>query len=222
MTFLAPATDQKPSRRSLSVLDTVQIARPCPADWSAMRPVPGAAFERVRHCDDCRLRVYNLSAMKRADAEALILAGEGRMCVRLYRREDGTVLTADCSYFRRIADKSAQSARRVAWLAACGVAAALGSAVWAGRMLGDGGARQTSMMQSGMERLAQIRPFGRVLSWANPNTIRMGKVAPPQGQWIAGGAPPMLVQGAMAPVQLAPATPPEQWLQFEATDRAPL
>ncbi len=52
--------------------------------------------ERVRFCDQCSLHVYNLSAMSRQAAEALISEKEGHLCVRLYRRADGTVLTTDC------------------------------------------------------------------------------------------------------------------------------
>ncbi len=51
---------------------------------------------RVRHCAQCNLNVYNLSSMSRAQAEALIERTEGRLCVRLYRRVDGTVITDDC------------------------------------------------------------------------------------------------------------------------------
>jgi len=52
--------------------------------------------DRVRTCGDCRKRVYNLAAMTRAEAEALIASRENP-CVRLYRRSDGTVVTADCA-----------------------------------------------------------------------------------------------------------------------------
>ena len=34
--------------------------------------------------------------MPRAEAESFVTAAEGRTCIRLYRREDGTVLTRDC------------------------------------------------------------------------------------------------------------------------------
>src|SRR6185295_16447527 len=52
--------------------------------------------DRVRFCDDCKLNVYNLSAMSRPEAELLIREKEGRLCGMLYRRRDGTVLTRDC------------------------------------------------------------------------------------------------------------------------------
>jgi hypothetical protein len=49
-----------------------------------------------RFCGECKLNVYNLSGMTRAEAEDLLAASEGRLCVRFYKRSDGTVLTRDC------------------------------------------------------------------------------------------------------------------------------
>ena len=178
-----------PVRRSLSVLDTVQIARPCPADWNAMNSVPGQARERVRHCEDCNLRVYNLSALRRADAEELLRSSEGRLCIRLYRREDGTVLTRDCSFFRRVAGTSAAGARRAAWLATCGLAALMGSAVWASALIRDpGSAPRTNIVRSGLDQLAQIRPIDRFVAWLRPAPAQgTGQTGwGPPGTWIAG------------------------------------
>lgn len=72
-------------------LDLVQIASPCPADWDAMQ-----GDDRSLFCGQCQRHVYNLSAMTRPEAEKLVFEREGRLCVRFYRRRDGTVLTADC------------------------------------------------------------------------------------------------------------------------------
>jgi hypothetical protein len=78
--------------QNLPLLDQIRIATPCPASWDAMR---GDA--RARHCDLCQLKVYNFSAMTRGEAEALLQANTGqRLCGRLYRRADGTILTQDC------------------------------------------------------------------------------------------------------------------------------
>jgi hypothetical protein len=52
--------------------------------------------KRQRHCGDCQLNVYNLSGMTRLEAENLLINSEGRLCVRFYRRADGSVLTKDC------------------------------------------------------------------------------------------------------------------------------
>ncbi|MGB8509886.1 MAG: hypothetical protein WCD76_16010 [Pyrinomonadaceae bacterium] len=72
-------------------LDHVRVAAPCSADWERM-----SGDERVRFCAQCSLNVYNLSGMSRREAETLIMSAEGRLCVRFYRRADGTVLTKNC------------------------------------------------------------------------------------------------------------------------------
>lgn len=72
-------------------LDNIRVASPCSADWDRMY---GDA--RKRFCSECKLTVYNLSGMTREDAESLLLNSEGRLCVRFFRRADGTVLTRDC------------------------------------------------------------------------------------------------------------------------------
>ena len=74
-----------------SPLDNVRIASPCNADWDAM-----SGNERARFCGQCNLNVYNLSSMTKAEAEQLIGATEGRLCVRYFKRADGSILTRDC------------------------------------------------------------------------------------------------------------------------------
>src|SRR6185369_14685561 len=77
--------------RFTSKLDNVRVAAPCPANWDSMY-----GNERVRFCGECQLNVYNLSAMSRAEAEQLVGQAEGRLCVRYYRRRDGSILTQNC------------------------------------------------------------------------------------------------------------------------------
>ena len=72
-------------------LNQVQVAAPCDADWGRM-----IGSERVRFCGQCSLNVYNLSSMTRSEAESLIARNEGRLCVRFYRRRDGSIITKDC------------------------------------------------------------------------------------------------------------------------------
>lgn len=79
-----------------NVLEDVRIASPCGAAWDQMR-----GTEQVRFCAECGKHVYNLSAMSRGEAETLIRAKEGRVCARLYRRRDGTVLTDNCPVGQR-------------------------------------------------------------------------------------------------------------------------
>lgn len=79
------------ARRRLPVLDDLRIAAPCDAAWAEMR-----GDDRSRLCEKCEKHVFDLSSMTRAEAEALVLAKEGKLCVRYYQRADGTILTADC------------------------------------------------------------------------------------------------------------------------------
>lgn len=72
-------------------LDNIKIASPCSADWNSM-----VGNNRQRYCGDCKLNVYNLSGMSRLEAEDLLIKSEGRVCVRYFRRSDGTILTKDC------------------------------------------------------------------------------------------------------------------------------
>src|SRR6266480_117180 len=72
-------------------LDRVRVAAPCDADWEQM-----IGDERARFCGQCNLNVYNLSSMTKSEAESFIAGNEGRLCVRFYRRADGSILTNNC------------------------------------------------------------------------------------------------------------------------------
>src|SRR3954451_1427969 len=90
-------------------LATLRIAAPCPASWDEM-----AGDERVRHCTLCRLNVYNFAEMTRAEVRELLVRSEGRVCARLYRRADGTVLTRDCpTGLRAVRQRASRAAAAV-------------------------------------------------------------------------------------------------------------
>jgi len=72
-------------------LDRAEIATPCDRTWDSL-----VGDARVRHCGKCGQNVYNVEAMSRDEALGLIAAREGRVCMRIFRRTDGTVVTADC------------------------------------------------------------------------------------------------------------------------------
>jgi hypothetical protein len=92
-----------------NLLNNIKIASPCSANWDAM-----IGDNRKRFCGDCKLNVYNLSDMSQVDAENFLLASEGRVCVRFFRRADGTVLTQDCpvgwAKFKRKISRTATAA----------------------------------------------------------------------------------------------------------------
>lgn len=128
--------------RKLPLLDDIRVASPCSARWDEM-----AGDDQARFCGSCQKHVYNLSAMTREAAEALVRAREGDLCVRYYRRADGTVLTADCPVgVRRKRVKLVAAAASVTALAAGAVAVAfaqMGAPARPDRMLVQGGAEVT-------------------------------------------------------------------------------
>jgi hypothetical protein len=75
-------------------VDQIEIRSPCTVAWDNMRPAGGDG--RVKFCGECRQNVYNIEMMSRGEAQRLIAMREGRVCVRILRRPDGTVVTADC------------------------------------------------------------------------------------------------------------------------------
>lgn len=72
-------------------IDNLKVATPCPVPWDTMR-----GDDRKRFCDMCNLNVYNISEMTKAEAADLLNHAEGRVCGKIYRRADGTVITKDC------------------------------------------------------------------------------------------------------------------------------
>jgi hypothetical protein len=75
----------------LDVINDLSIASPCSASWAAME-----GDDRARFCGLCAKHVYNIAALTTPEVDDLIRRTEGQFCARLYRRRDGTVLTADC------------------------------------------------------------------------------------------------------------------------------
>jgi hypothetical protein len=73
------------------LLNDLRIASPCSVPWESMN-----GTERMRHCGQCALNVYDISQLTGSEAYALITASEGRLCLRLHCRLDGTVITRDC------------------------------------------------------------------------------------------------------------------------------
>ena len=93
-------------RKFTNPLDKIRIASPCGADWKAMR-----GDDRRRYCALCKLNVYNLSDMTRAEAESFLINAEGRVCLRVFRRTDGSVITKDCPVgWRKVKRKVSRTA----------------------------------------------------------------------------------------------------------------
>ena len=71
-------------------VDRIEIQTPCSVPWEGMY-----GDQHVRHCGSCRKNVYNVTELTRAQALELIASREP-VCLRIYRRPDGTVVTNDC------------------------------------------------------------------------------------------------------------------------------
>jgi hypothetical protein len=92
-----------------SFLDQIEIASPCTVSWETMN-----GDDLVRHCSQCSLSVYNISEMSKSEAETLVRVKEGRLCIRMYKRFDGTVITNDCPVGLRKLKQSLQLISRAA------------------------------------------------------------------------------------------------------------
>jgi len=101
-------------------LENIKIASPCAADWDEM-----VGDNQRRFCGACKLNVYNLSGMSRREAEKLILQSENRLCVRFYKRPDGSILTKDCpvgwQVIRRNISKTATAFASLVFTALSGI-----------------------------------------------------------------------------------------------------
>lgn len=144
---------------ALNVLKDIRIASPCSMSWDEM-----VGDDKRRHCGACNLHVHNFAAMTQREIEALITSAGGRVCARLYRREDGTILTADCPV------GLAAVRAKVRRTAARGVAA-LGMLLSAGLLLAQGERKPWERA-----RLEQLQPFKWVHDRLAPPPPIMGKM----------------------------------------------
>jgi hypothetical protein len=173
------------ARRSLPVLDTMKIASPCTASWDEMK-----GDDRVRFCGGCEKNVFNLSAMAREEAESLLRAKEGNLCARLYRRADGTVITADCP----VGAKRVRRRRLALATVGGGVLsamAALGVGAAATVTMGEPAVMGKMAMPVGTPSEPQELPMmGQLVEEPGP-TMEMGDVAMPAPPKVA---PPKTVK----------------------------
>lgn len=183
----------KKSLPILNSLDDLRVAAPCDADWEGMKPVTADDGARARFCGSCEKNVYDLSAMTRNDAMALIERHEGRCCVRFYQRTDGTVLTEDCPVGVRAALKRAE--RRALMAAAAGVGAV---AAFVAFIIGAGNPVSRGLQVVG-QTIAEVipdpipEPIDMPMMGAPPPPpdVKMGEMVEPVRQ------PPRKIMGKM-------------------------
>lgn len=155
------------------MLGEIRIATPCSVPWNAMK-----GDDRVRFCDSCGKHVYNLEAIPTQESLDLIQKAEGRLCLRLYRRRDGTVITADCPVGLR--EAAARRLRNLVRLAAMVIG------IWG---------------SNAYLKATETWPYGSFRrSWALAWPWRGADGSP------GGGA--CVVVGEMAPVMATPVAPP--------------
>ena len=143
-------------------LDVIHVAAPCDMPWEEM-----TGDDRVRFCGQCKLNVFDLSAMTRQEAEQLVLENEGNLCGQFYRRADGTVLTSDCPVGLRAIRR--RIARRVAGVAALAGSLLLGPALTSGGRAQDVTAQRSSAKMVkivGWLRLPLPRPLAERIEQA--------------------------------------------------------
>jgi carboxypeptidase family protein len=71
-------------------LDQLKVVSPCSTDWDRM-----SGDEKKRFCSECDKFVYDFSQMTRRQVEAIVSIHQGRMCARITRRHDGSLLTLE-------------------------------------------------------------------------------------------------------------------------------
>jgi hypothetical protein len=161
--------------RSLPMLDRIAIASPCEASWERM-----TGDDRVRFCGACQKNVFNLSAMTAHEAEALVHANAGDMCVRFYERADGTVMLQDCPVgvekkIRRRRNLGIAAAGAVALSAVAGAAGAL--------TMRQGGVRQAPRANaSDSSELVESSASGKSDGTTQPHRVLMGRM-PMKRDW---------------------------------------
>jgi hypothetical protein len=197
---------------STQLLQVVDVATPCHAEWNSM-----TGDDRSRFCGQCRKHVYNLSTMSADDAVALIREKEGDLCIRLYRRTDGSVLTSDCpvgvgSVWKRLKAVAAS----VTAASLLGISAAcLPNVTYSGTTPARGGSTvttTTSVRQSLHELWDDFRTWLGFTPATTPPLMGdiciTGIIAPlpPSGSTVTGPGLPALPDSPPPPPQAEPAS----------------
>ena len=137
--------------------------------------------DKVRYCSHCKLNVYNLPEMTMEQIKLLMVENEGRLCVRMYQRKDGRVMSKDCPV------PFAKARRRMALMFATALFFLLGALGYAGAMgKADPDAAHVDMV----DRLRAVPGLRTVVDWISPPATAgamatpyhvTGKVAGPGG-----------------------------------------
>lgn len=101
-----------------SILGKVTVGFRCPMNWEAM-----TGNDRARFCSKCQKTVTDLSQLTREEAEAFVEKEGplGKACIRIWRDENGKVVTQGCGSVavntKRVVKKAAVAAAAAGGLA---------------------------------------------------------------------------------------------------------
>jgi hypothetical protein len=71
-------------------IDQLQVISPCSSEWDRM-----SGDDKKRFCAECDKFVYDFSRMTTRQVEAIVSIHRGRMCARITRRPNGSLLTLE-------------------------------------------------------------------------------------------------------------------------------
>jgi hypothetical protein len=129
-------------------LDQLKVVSPCSTDWDRM-----SGDEKKRFCSECDKFVYDFSKMTRRQVEAIVSIHQGRMCARITRRPDGSLLTLETPQVNPIV------ARRASPVVNATLAAILGLSVPANALNAEVSAAQLIVRSDADSNGAKV-PYG--------------------------------------------------------------
>ena len=179
-------------RPELDPVDRIEIQTPCTVPWDSMY-----GDQRIRHCGSCRKNVYNVAELTRAQALDLIDSHEP-VCLRIYRRPDGTVVTNDC--WSRL-----RAARRRGIWAFVAMLAIVGWAQLASMFVGIAGLRWLVLRPAmGSAPIARATAGAPMMRNADP---------PPADDGFAAGSHPPLPPSEPLKGHAAPSPPEDKTIK---------
>jgi len=182
---------------SRDTVNGIRIASPCDMSWDEME-----GDGRKRFCTGCRLHVFNISEMDVEEAAQMISDSTDRLCVRLYRRRDGSVLTQDCPVGLRAAIR-----RRVAAFAS---SVAMGIGILTATLLRNGPHPTSAAAEAPTEVMGT--PALPTVVRRNPFRETLGEVSPMP---IAPAAARM----GRVMLRVLPASPSDEHVDLSPTER---
>lgn len=161
--------------KSDNLLDRVCIAMPCSMDWDQMK-----GNDQVRLCGGCNKNVFNISAMSKKEAEAVLKSPQAH-CLQIARHEDGSLVTDEqprlLRTLRSFAKKSASAALSLLAILLPQAASAsdpldkrplLGRPIQPNKADTSAGGKQT-------KKTCTLTPLSKLVNFKAPHSFLLGK-----------------------------------------------